>query len=788
MIEKSTLPEADLIIGGNWTDLNEDKYAEISTEQHANAGKAAESGMAVDTMANAVGESMKGESAEASAAVSQKRSSNMSTQQVTHSNRALGTGLISQAIANFKTSVNATVGKYNTAWEATKAQAVANEWPQQKITEEKDKLVTEHQNEVSVLKNNFDATNSALEKSVASGEEPTVPKTMPTVPSGESTPQTGVPPEIGQQMSQMLGGLGQMAQHTPGSDVINPAVQSLTQALGGMGSGSGDVPLTADALDTLLAGQSDGGDTDSGTLMSDTSPADSSDSAEDKADASPTVTASHHDFAEDGRPSPAAVPVSASTPSNADVPTTHLSGDTSVPVTDAAGAPAPVSGGSGGSVGQMPSNSSGGGGEAVYQQASGHTAPEHSVPTQPTVADTSAGTQLSASSGTAMAGSSSALGGPSLGGVGAPPPSMGGGLGGGGMVGGMGGGMPVGGLGPMAGSGVAMGAPSAPPSFPATMAPPPAAAGTMAAAVTPTAPPPMSTPMAAPSHTPAPAAGVPNAPSAVSAPRPDGVAPSSTDGQRSGGGTGAPMTAMPFPSTPKAPAAGTVYHPDSPFSVEDRQAATVANALIEGFARGGISAPVAVALLDTGTAVFCTSDGLGFIPSGTRIPENVVPLSEYTNINTNFRTDMTGNLRPGDVLKLAASIEILKKPLAIISTGSDVESGVTRISLEMLSGAPRLETPITRDMFGKISVEDVPLALETLKQEWGVGDIGEDDLDEAVIALSDSRWEKVDNPAAVTALARYMVADAQQCVQEDRVSEAAYVLNQFLKLGDAPRG
>lgn len=245
------------------------------------------------------------------------------------------------------------------------------------------------------------------------------------------------------------------------------------------------------------------------------------------------------------------------------------------------------------------------------------------------------------------------------------------------------------------------------------------------------------------------------------------------------------MAAMPFPSSAtETPDHGSVYHPSSPFTSEDRQAATVVHSLIESFMRGGMFTPVAVALLENGTAVFCTSDGLGYIPRGTRLPEGVVPLSEYTKVNDKFRIDMTGSLRPGDVLKLAASLDIILPPSTIISTGSDVESGVTRVSLDMLSGAPRLETPIARDMFGRISAEDVPLALEAFKQMWGIGDVDEGDLDDAVFALSESRWEKVDNPAAVTGLVRYMLTDAQACVQEGMTSEAAYVLKQVFALGD----
>lgn len=818
MIEKSTLPEADVIIGDNWTDLDEDQYVAVSHEQANNASSAVQAASHVTTFGSQVGEAMQGDTSSASQEVSTQRAANFSDHGATHSNRALGAGMIAQAIANFKTSVNSTVAKYNTVWNQTKTQAVAEEWPQQKLSDAHDQLVSEHKDEVSSLAGDFKSANDSLEQEFAAGTEPTVPPTMPTSPAGEAAPQMGVPPEIGQQMQQMLGSAGQMLQHTPGSDVINPAMQSLMQAVGG--GGNGDVPLTPDALDTLLSGQSDGsGGDDMGKLVSDVSSddagSDGAGGADSSTDPSHVVTASQHDFSE--APSPSEKPVSAAPPSSGTMPTTHLSADHDNPVSaqstggtggipstgtaqnvssttpTAATAPsgdsgvqAPVASASSVDGGGAPTSSYSGGSGDAGSSSGGHGGGGQSsaAPQQPTVSDTSTGTQLSSSSApTTLSGS--ALHSPGAGGF-AAPVAAGGGMGagmgampmGGGMgTAPMGGGMgPVGGMGPMGGVGT-VGA--AAPSFPATSAPlPPTPAPAMGAAP---AAAPASTPMS--SMSPSPAGSAVGAGSAVAGAGSAAPVPSSRVDASGGVGVpaGSPAGAVPFPAVVPSPGKGTVYHSSSPFTTADRQGATVLNAVLSGFSRRGVTTLAAVALMESGFAVFCTVDGLGLVPEGAYLPLNVVPLSEYRNINGNFRRDMTGNMRPGDVLKLASDLELIGKPAAIISTGHDVLAGVTRITPDMLAGAPHLETPITRDMLEHISPDIVTTALAEAKTEWDVESVS---LDDAVLNLQQTWWETVDNPEAVTALVAYMLADAQSCLENGKPEEAAYVLKQ---LGNIPK-
>jgi hypothetical protein len=237
-------------------------------------------------------------------------------------------------------------------------------------------------------------------------------------------------------------------------------------------------------------------------------------------------------------------------------------------------------------------------------------------------------------------------------------------------------------------------------------------------------------------------------------------------------------------------AVGSVHHPESGYTLEEKAAATVLSTLITELGRGGLAGPTAAALLEDGTTVFSTSDGLGFVPHGTRLPENTIPLSEFPSIGTLFRTDMTGCTRPGNVLKLSADLGLIPPVRAIVATDSSPSEGITVVSPTALVGAPYMSTPVTRDLLSSIAEEDVPLALESLKQEWGFEPEPTTDAsgasvtsaEDVVINLSMARWDLVNNAEAVTSMAEFMLTDAQDAVGRGDTAEAAYVLRQLLYL------
>lgn len=202
-------------------------------------------------------------------------------------------------------------------------------------------------------------------------------------------------------------------------------------------------------------------------------------------------------------------------------------------------------------------------------------------------------------------------------------------------------------------------------------------------------------------------------------------------------------------------------------------------AIIKQLARAGVVTPVAVAILQDGTKVFCTSDGLGYIPSGVYLPADTLPLAEFPSAQALFRADWTGCLRPGYVLHLASAIGIIPPVSTIIATDDVETEGVTPVYRDMIKGAPYIECPITRDMFAKIELDDVPLALEALVQAWGF-DPAEHDADEVTLALASSRWEDNGSEDAVRSLAHSMLMDAHIALTSGQTAEAAYVLKQLL--------
>ena len=266
-------------------------------------------------------------------------------------------------------------------------------------------------------------------------------------------------------------------------------------------------------------------------------------------------------------------------------------------------------------------------------------------------------------------------------------------------------------------------------------------------------------------------------------------------GQPGAGGNSAPQVASaqslggvaPVPIVLDSPEKNTVYHVSSQYSPDEKAAGTLIASLVSSFSSAGFIGPVAVAVLVNGTSVFATADGIGVLPHGVRLPENLVPLSEFHAINEQFRADMTGCRRPGYVLKIASDLGLIPEVRALMSTEEPLDNiGVTYITEDMLKGAPYVSTPITRDLFSKVSSEDIPLALESLKQAWNVSpDVN--DLDDLEYAVIQARWDKEGNESALKALATWLIADAEAAARANFKAEAGYVLRQLLYLPEPSR-
>lgn len=686
-IEKAMTPDWEKVVGDNWPEWDEEGYVGVSHGEVDAAGKASQGVAGVQQMSSTVDETMTGETADAAQGAYTLRSTNLGQRGEFHGNRAVSAGLMATNTANAKAQINAIAAEHEANVEQLKVRAVAQNMTQKEVKDEYDGFIDAASQAVNNVKQNHDDTHDALRTQFTEGGEPEVPHTMPGAPPGEGAPSLDLPSDVqdkvgnlmgsggdggagmqallgqGAGMAQgalgQLGQLGQLGSHTPGSDVINPAIQQLGQLLGGA-SGGDQAQVTPEMLDQLLSGQDSGSDSGStggdpdkgGTLASDVEPVDSSsDNKDDSGSHSDGDKPEHKADEKPEKASPAAQPVSAAPPASATVPGTQLSGDTS------------------------------GGGSAMT------TAPP--PPDQ--------GTHLSgagAATGAAVTGGGT----PAAASSGAP-----------------------------LGSGAAMGM-----------------GGAMG--------------MAAPAH---------SQPSS----RPAGAL---TRDITSGtpGHAQAPAQAVSVPEQPEqadtSAVVGASAGPGAPWVL------SVVSAVSGEYHRAGFNTPIAVAQLADGTAVYCTSDGLGVIPRGVRLPENVIPLSEFPSLNEFFRSDWTGTNTPGSVLKLAADLELIPAITSLYTTARDDEGQL--VTPDTLRGVEYLNTPITRDMFSGVSAGDAPLALESIVLTWG-RDVNPT-LAGTVQALIASRG----TTEALDALKDYMVSDADDCLRSGDVREAGYLLRQALYL------
>lgn len=213
----------------------------------------------------------------------------------------------------------------------------------------------------------------------------------------------------------------------------------------------------------------------------------------------------------------------------------------------------------------------------------------------------------------------------------------------------------------------------------------------------------------------------------------------------------------------------------------ERRAGSVIAAINSSLARAGVVSPVAVALLKDGLSVFTTSDGLGVLPHGVALPEDVIPLSELVEINEFFRQDMTGCINPGYIMKTVVELGLIEDVRTIVATDNGTTEGVTYVTTAELKGAPSLPLVIHRDQFAGIEPEDIADAIATIRSDWGITE--KTTVEEALLGLTLARWETVSDPQAAKVLATWMVADAEESVANGRIGEAAYVLLQAIRLG-----
>lgn len=334
----STTPNFDKVVRGHYPELDETAYAARATEQHANGLNAFASAETVTNMAVNVASNMQGETANAADSQFATRVANFTSQGATFENRSVATALSAQNILNAKTELNARAEAFDLEWEATKVRAQGEGWDQPRLQAEFDALLEQAKGDADAIASNFQTANSELKGHIAAGTEPSVPPSMPSGAPGAGAPSLELPPELMSQMQGMLGqGMG-MAQSLPQSlqgltGQVQPLVDPLVQAIQGAAGGSGNVNVSPEMLDEMLAGQdSEGGSgaassapeaprpegfqgENSNAEPEDTEPEDDGDDEPAGADT------------EAAAPSPAESPVTAAPPASATVPETTLTAD-----------------------------------------------------------------------------------------------------------------------------------------------------------------------------------------------------------------------------------------------------------------------------------------------------------------------------------------------------------------------------------------------------------------------------------------------------------------------------
>ncbi|WP_157933558.1 hypothetical protein [Mycobacteroides abscessus] len=339
----STTPNFDKVVRGLYPELDETAYAARATEQHANGLNAFASAETVTNMAVNVASNMQGETANSADSQFATRVANFTAQGATFENRSVATALSAQNILNTKTELNARAEAFDMEWEGMKARAVAEGWDQPRIQAEFDALLEQAKGDADAIAANFQTANSELKGHIAAGTDPSVPAGMPSGAPGAGAPSLELPPELMSQMQGMLGqGMGAV-QSLPQSlqgltGQVQPLVDPLLQAIQGAASGSGNVNVTPEMLDEMLAGQeSEGGGGAASSAPEAPSPEGfQGENADDKPEELKSEDTQSEDNGDDepagegtanAAPSPAASPVTAAPPVSATLPETMLTAD-----------------------------------------------------------------------------------------------------------------------------------------------------------------------------------------------------------------------------------------------------------------------------------------------------------------------------------------------------------------------------------------------------------------------------------------------------------------------------
>lgn len=183
------------------------------------------------------------------------------------------------------------------------------------------------------------------------------------------------------------------------------------------------------------------------------------------------------------------------------------------------------------------------------------------------------------------------------------------------------------------------------------------------------------------------------------------------------------------------------------------------------------SADIAVALASDGTAVFCTSDGLGYLPSGARASHLVAPLAAL--VDDEFAAQWLGCVQPHRPLLAAIDYGLIPPATELVTISQDVSDPRVRgLSNAALAAADRLEFTESRDVFAPNTV-DIDRVLNSLTARLGLPGL---ELDAARRQAEALCWTDATDPRYITAWSRYLQVEATAAVEAGDLGAVRYIL------------
>lgn len=207
-------------------------------------------------------------------------------------------------------------------------------------------------------------------------------------------------------------------------------------------------------------------------------------------------------------------------------------------------------------------------------------------------------------------------------------------------------------------------------------------------------------------------------------------------------------------------------------------ASSILAALFRTHDRAGINTQVAVGVNMT-TAVFVTSDGLGFLPPGIRAAGHLTPL--ITQVPNDFIARWLGCEQPWRPLLEAAAVGLVGPFDTVVTTDADAAAfGVLALTQEQIEAVNISAGSKDRWFFDAVDPQDVRGAQQYLESLWGRPLSPAADLEDRAWQ---ARWSGADGPGLYPRRwARYLIAAAAADVAAGDIDDARYALRCALRI------